>query len=383
MNEIIRQLQQGKFIIITDDAARENEADLVIAAEYVNEEKITFMLEHCSGIICVPMEEERLKQLELHNMVSRNTDKFSTPFTVSVDSSKILDGGVSARDRVLTICKLLDRRTVPSELGRPGHIFPLRAASNGVLERQGHTEASVDMMKLAGLQKIAVICELIKKGNMLRGKELVKFSETYSIPLISVQEIIEYRKKEGIVHTVKEKVTVKLPTKYGEFTLHEFGEDFTLVKGDIRNRSLVRIHSSCFTSEVLGSLRCDCKEQLDAGMQMIQDEGMLIYLKQEGRGIGLHNKLRAYALQDQGMDTVDANTQLGLGNDLRTYEKAVEILQYFGVTSVKLITNNPAKIKALEEEGILVERVPCIVERNEHNEHYLSTKKEKMGHMLG
>jgi len=392
IEKAIDEIKRGKMIIVVDDEDRENEGDLVMAADHVNPESVNFMITHGKGLLCVPMESKRMEELDIPQMVSNNTDPNGTAFGVSVDAVET-GTGISAHERCKTIKTLCHPNSCPSDLRRPGHIFPLRARKGGVLARPGHTEASVDLARMAGLQPMGVICEIINEdGTMARMEHLEKFSSEHSLIIVTIKELIAYRRKrERLAHRDAE---FDSPTKYGHFKGICFRDVVTgeshiaLVKGEVEGcyGVLVRIHSECLTGDALGSLRCDCGEQLREAMKMLgeSDKGVLVYLRQEGRGIGLHNKLKAYQLQDGGQDTYEANISLGFPPDLREYYIAASILRDLGVKSVKLLTNNPDKLSGLSTHGIeYVERVPLETGIGKDNYLYLVTKKEKFGHMLG
>ncbi|MDD3374648.1 MAG: bifunctional 3,4-dihydroxy-2-butanone-4-phosphate synthase/GTP cyclohydrolase II [Candidatus Omnitrophica bacterium] len=395
IEEIIKDLQQGKIIIVIDDEGRENEGDLLIAAEFVSAEDINFMAREARGLICMPMEGKRLDELRLHPMVSAGSDwqdEGNTGWTVSVDAANNSTTGISAADRAQTVKVLIDPKTTPKDLIRPGHLFPLKAREGGVLVRAGHTEATVDLMKISGLYPAGVICEIMKPdGTMARTSELKEFAKKHNLKICTIDSIIEYRRKKDKL--IEKSGEAKLPTIHGDFQM--IGYDSTvdgvthvaLVKGNVSDGKpvLVRVQSECLTGDVFGSRRCDCREQLDAALEAIKKEGsgVMLYMRQEGRGIGLQNKIKAYHLQDQGMDTVEANEALGFGADLRDYGIGAQILVDLGVKEIRLLTNNPKKIVGLEGYGLKVsERVPIVVPHNEKNKNYLKTKKEKLGHFL-
>lgn len=393
IEEAIEDIRQGKIIIVVDDEDRENEGDFVVAGEKITPEKVNFMAKYGRGLICAPIPEERAEELELELMVSKNTAMHETPFTVSVDLiGQGCTTGISASDRAKTIKALVNPQTKPEELGKPGHIFPLKARMKGVLRRAGHTEAVVDLTQLAGLRPGGALVEIMNDdGSMARLPELIKIADKFDLKIITIEDLIAYKIKQESL--IEKGVTVKLPTEYGEFKLIPFKqksnglEHIALVKGNWTKDDpvLVRVHSSCLTGDIFGSKRCDCGPQLHKAMTMIEKEGqgVLVYMNQEGRGIGLFNKIKAYKLQEQGRDTVEANLDLGFEDDERDYGVGANILRELGLGKIKLLTNNPVKRKGLEGYGLeIVENIPLEIEPNKFNKFYLETKKVKMGHTL-
>lgn len=393
ISEAIEDIRAGKFIIIVDDESRENEGDLAMAAEKVTPEVINFMAKRGRGLICLPIIGQRLDELGIPLMVTNNTSRYSTAFTVSIEAKTKVTTGISAFDRAQTIKTVLDPNTKAGDLAQPGHIFPIRAREGGVLVRAGHTEAIVDLAKLAGLYPAGVICEIMDEdGTMARLPQLEEMASKFALKIVTITDLIAYRiRHEKLVQRVTE---AKLPTTYGEFiavaykSVVDAAEHVALVKGDISNAEpvLVRVHSECLTGDVFGSLRCDCGPQIDMALQSIakEDRGVFLYMRQEGRGIGFHNKLCAYALQDQGMDTVEANIALGFAPDLRDYGVGAQILADLGLHNIRLLTNNPKKVIGLESYGIkIVETVPLIAPSTPYNIRYLETKQKKLGHILG
>ena len=390
--EAIEDIKAGKFVIIVDDEDRENEGDLAIAAGKVTAEAINFMTKHARGLICLPIVGQRLDELGIPLMVGDNTSRFSTAFTVSIEAKHRVSTGISAADRAETVKAVINPNTRAEDIARPGHMFPLRAREGGVLVRAGHTEAIVDLARLADLYPAGVICEIMNEdGSMARLPQLEAMSEKYETKMVTVADLITYRRcHEKLVHRVAE---AKLPTKYGEFTAIAYKSDIdpdehlALVMGNISTEEpvLVRVHSECITGDVFGSLRCDCGEQVALAMQDIAEEGrgVLLYMRQEGRGLGVHNKIRAYALQDKGLDTVEANLSLGFAPDLRDYGIGAQILADLGLHTIRLLTNNPKKVIGLEGYGLKVlETLPIITSPNPYNRHYLEIKQKKLGHLL-
>ncbi|MBI2857100.1 MAG: bifunctional 3,4-dihydroxy-2-butanone-4-phosphate synthase/GTP cyclohydrolase II [Chloroflexi bacterium] len=392
ITEATKDLKAGKFVIIVDDEARENEGDVALLAEKVTPEAINFMARHARGLICMPVVGQRLDELSIPLMVQHNTSPFSTAFTVSIEAKNRVTTGISAHDRAATIKAVLDPATRPEDIARPGHMFPLRAREGGVLVRAGHTEAIVDLARIAGAYPAGVICEILNEdGSMARLKELEALAARYDLKMVSVSDLIAYRRRhEKLVLRVAE---AKLPTRYGEFAAIAYrstidaGEHVALVRGDLSDEEpiLVRVHSECLTGDVFGSMRCDCGEQVDLAMRAIVDagRGVLLYMRQEGRGIGFHNKIRAYALQDKGLDTVEANVHLGFPADLRDYGIGAQILAELGLRRIRLLTNNPRKVVGLQGYGLeVVETVPIVTPPNAYNARYLETKEKKLGHLL-
>lgn len=391
IEEAIEDIREGRLIVVVDDEDRENEGDLLMAAEKVTPEAINFMAKYGRGLICMPMSGDRLKDLDIPQMVEHNTDNHQTAFTVSIDSAETTTG-ISAHERAFTIQKVLDPSVKATDFRKPGHIFPLEAREGGVFKRAGHTEAAVDLAKLAGLYSAGVICEIMNEdGTMARIPELMEFVKKHGLKIITIADLIAYRRKNEIL--IDHVAEANMPTKYGDFRIIGYenklnGEHHVaLVKGDVDDGQpvLVRVHSECLTGDAFGSIRCDCGEQFAAAMEQINKEGrgILVYMRQEGRGIGLINKLRAYSLQDGGMDTVEANLALGFPEDMRDYGIGAQILADLGVKRIKLLTNNPRKISGLAGYGMeVVERVAIQMNYNEKNAYYLKTKQAKMGHML-
>lgn len=392
IEDAIAEMAAGRMVVVVDDEDRENEGDLILAAEKVTPEAIAFMVRHCSGIICVPLESGRLDRLNLPLMAPDNSDNMGTAFTVSVDARKDTTTGISAADRALTVSALIDPATQPYDLARPGHVFPLRYTDGGVLRRAGHTEAAVDLARLAGLEPAGVLCEVVNDdGTMARLADLERFAGRHDLKVISIADLIAYRRRrEKLVHRLTE---VRIPTAFGTFQAvayesHDGRTHVALVKGEVAGRDnvLVRVHSECFTGDILGSIRCDCGMQLHDAMRRVgaAAEGVLVYIRgHEGRGIGLRHKLEAYALQDAGLDTVEANVELGFAADSRDYGVGAQILVDLGITTMRLLTNNPTKRAGLEGYGLeIVERIPLQTTPTAENVRYLETKRDKLGHLI-
>jgi len=392
IESVVADIHKGKMVIVVDDADRENEGDLIMAGEHVTPAAVNFMAKHGRGLICVPTTAERLQQLGIDRMVRQNRESFRTDFQVSVDAARGVTTGISAADRARTIQIMSEPAAVPEDLVQPGHVFPLRARSGGVLQRSGHTEAAVDLALLAGLRPIGVLCEILNDdGTMARLPQLLKFARKHKLKICTVADLIEFRRtREKLVEKIE---AVKLPTDYGEFDLHLYRSKIdgqhhlALVRGEVAGAKdvLVRVHSECLTGDVFGSRRCDCGPQLHQAMRQVAEagRGVIVYMRQEGRGIGLAPKIQAYKLQEQGLDTVEANLKLGYGMDLREYGLGAQILVDLGLKTIRLLTNNPKKVVGLEGYGLkITEQVPIRVKPNPHNEKYLKTKRQKMGHLL-
>jgi len=390
--EIISSLKKEEMVVIVDDENRENEGDIILAAEFANEKNINFITRYARGLVCVPLSSKRAKKINLYPMDTANTDPYKTNWLISVDYKKGTTTGISASDRAKTIKALADKKSKPDDFTRPGHIFPLLAREGGVLVRAGHTEACVDLMKLAGLNEVGVICEIMKDdGKMARLNDLMDFSKKHNLKISSIEKLIEYRRaKETLIEFVS---SAKLPTRYGDFEIKVYREkltgieDVALIKGNIKNSRevLVRVHSQCLTGDVFSSLRCDCGSQLEKALEMISKSkaGVLLYMRQEGRGIGLGNKIKAYHLQEKGYDTVEANEKLGFKADLRDYGIGAQILSDIGVKDMVILTNNPKKIIGLKAYGInITKRLPIKIKPNPHNKNYLLAKKLKLGHLI-
>lgn len=392
IEEAVEDIKEGKMIIVVDDEDRENEGDLICSAEKVTPEMINFMITHAKGLVCTPMTQDSLRRLNIPLMTDNITEKQGTKFTISVDGAKNTTTGISAQDRANTIRSLVDPNSTPDDFVRPGHIFPLKAEEGGVLVRAGHTEAAVDLAKMAKLQPMGVICEIINEdGSMARLKDLEGYSKKHGLKIITIADLIKYRKaNEELVELISK---AKLPTHFGDFDIYIFKskisneEHLALVKGDVSDGKdiLVRVHSECLTGDALFSARCDCGQQLEFAFNRISQEGrgVILYMKQEGRGIGIANKIKAYHLQDHGRDTVQANLELGFPEDLREYGIGAQMLAYLGVKEMRLLTNNPKKVVGLEGYGLkIIARIPIEIEAIKENHFYLKTKKEKMGHLL-
>jgi 3,4-dihydroxy 2-butanone 4-phosphate synthase/GTP cyclohydrolase II len=389
---VVADLQKGRMVIVVDDADRENEGDLIMAAQFVTPTAVNFMAKHGRGLICAPTTSERLQQLGIERMVRQNRETFKTDFQISVDATRDISTGISAADRAETIRIMAEPTAVPEDLVQPGHVFPLRARPGGVLQRAGHTEAAVDLVRLAGCRPIGVICEIMSDdGSMARLPELARFGKKHRLKICTIADLIQFRRtQEKLVERVE---VVKLPTEYGDFNLHLYRSKLdgqhhlALVCGEVAGKPgvLVRVHSECLTGDVFGSKRCDCGPQLHQAMRQVSEagRGVIVYMRQEGRGIGLAPKIKAYKLQEQGYDTVEANQKLGFDMDLREYGLGAQILADLGLRTIRLLTNNPRKVVGLEGYGLeIIEQVPIRVRPNPHNARYLETKRQKLGHML-
>ncbi len=392
IESVIADIRKGKTVIVVDDADRENEGDLILAAQHITPAGVNFMARHGRGLICVPTTSERLQQLGIERMVRQNRESFRTDFQVSVDATRGITTGISAADRAETIRIMADPTAVPEDLVQPGHVFPLRARPGGVLQRAGHTEAAVDLAEVAGCRPIGVLCEILNDdGTMARLPQLFKFAKKHKLKICTIEDLIQFRRtREKLVERVE---TVNMPTEFGEFILHLYRSKVdgqhhvALVRGNVAGKQnvLVRVHSECLTGDVFGSCRCDCGPQLHQAMCQVDEAGLgvIVYMRQEGRGIGLAPKIKAYKLQEQGYDTVEANEKLGYGTDLREYGLGAQILVDLGLKTIRLLTNNPRKVVGLEGYGLkITEQVPIRVKPNPHNERYLKVKREKMGHLL-